>query len=324
MNATFFVVVSNTRSGSTYLATTLNELSQVTCDFQANWYPKPRKIDDFRLPFYPGCDVLEILRTSLEDSIARGTKLTFNAQSILTSTEAGKILDAFSQKINIIQLRRNYLDIYASRFGRGTVHILNPDRDKANESKLIHSIQNIQALTEQADFEMDPLDSYKAILLFFCADAVGRGLRIKADRGYQIRYERISEEIGDIARFLKVPYRGPEIESATNRPVVKKLPPLDFELLPNIQFAREVAAVFERAYDRLESTGENPVKQVACNEEGYLKIAMDREIQDRLSKIWQSFSLPLGSILEPGLNRIKNIDMNERIKTLGLNNDLSK
>jgi len=313
MSERLFIVVSNTRSGSTHFATSLNLFDGVSCNFQANWHASHRSPDDFRLPFYPGCDVAEILREALPDSQARGTKLTFNAQAVTTSADQDSVYPCFSSDISIVHLHRHYFDIYASRFGRGTVHLLNEERDPAEGGNLVNSVQNVAELAQQAEHAMDPMDSYKAILQFYTVDLIASRLAQQSESAFRIDYPDIGRRLGEVLQFLGVQTSADAIRQVRERPLVKKLPPLNRDKLPNCDFAQDISNVFVEALYRFDRGLGPGLLEVREDGDGELAIGLEPFLEEALGLIWERHGLNSTTTTAPGPNRIKNIDAIARL-----------
>lgn len=135
-----FLVVSNLRSGSTWLTLMLGELDGVSVDYEFKWKPcyEPQPIHYVIPDEKFSC--LEALRSIDPDSLICGSKLTFDDYPI-SCKEYGAIRKTIDPEIRIIHLVRDYGEVLNS-IARGVQHELR-DPDSVPNNVCYEEIKNI-------------------------------------------------------------------------------------------------------------------------------------------------------------------------------------
>ncbi len=223
-----FLIVSNMRSGSTWLQTALGALPDVATDYEMKWgIVYQPSIAHVLLDNDPR-SVSEILDEMPSEAAVAGSKFVFDPTE-LTQADIQELREKLGSDVRIIHLVRRYRDIFVSR-RRGFYHQLN----KSSGWRLG---DRIGAAIERADFEhqkivaepqvVSRLDCYEELKAYLQNDIWATLLRTDGRPFLAVDYETISERLPEIATFSGSTATPEAIGPVLAHPPILKLPSVD-------------------------------------------------------------------------------------------------
>lgn len=256
MNMTeYFIIISNMRSGSTYLCTSLGQLPQFSTDFELKYNPI-HKLGKIHLLLKDSCK--DSLQPIAKNKIV-GSKLTFDSFSlydpikdyVLSDHDFSNLSLVIESDIKIIHLIRNYYDIIQSQ-RRGAFNILNNNSDiDYNKSVVSIELMNDPIYREKTKIHetqfrnLSHLQIRKNLFSLFVNDLYSSLIKQKKPNK-TIEYNNIGNSFFDLAAFLSPEVTCEECEKIMNNPVTKKLQEIEYQPLSE-EDAQLCAALFDEA-----------------------------------------------------------------------------
>jgi hypothetical protein len=219
-----FLIVSNMRSGSTWLLTLLGALADVATDFEMKWNvdyaPSPGHfILDERSP-----TVGEVLERLSDAAPVAGSKVVLDPAA-LNAEEFRQFAARIGDDVRIVHLERSYRDIFLSRH-RGAYHRLAAaggmrmgEHIKAAIIKADPGVKPSDACAQA----VSPRECYEETRFLLENDLLLATLAEKR-RYMRIRYEDVAARFQDIVRFVESAADNAACASLLRDPPVEKLP----------------------------------------------------------------------------------------------------
>ena len=241
-----FVVISNMRSGSTWVETSLGALADVAIDYELKWGAEfaPSSVHVFLDE--GSSSISGILEAIDTDAPITGSKLVFDPNG-MTSVDFQSLTEKIGADVRIVHLTRHYRDVFLSA-RRGFYHSLDPERADKIGAQMREGLK-------AADFGRAGTPPSHVVTPAACLRELGillendRRVCSLATMGFpylQVDYTDFSRSLEEIARFIGSDASSAEIQSVLARPVVKKLPPLDGgRLVTNLERLEPIFEAFE-------------------------------------------------------------------------------
>ena len=226
----YFFIISNGRTGSTWLETMLGELPDVFVDYEFKWC-RPTSSVVHKIITNNSFSCSQTLDSLSNTSPIVGSKLILDPK-IYTNKDFENIESTIEKEIRIIYLKRDYKNMLFS-FLRGTYNILNkteniPDtniykallkstKEHYDNKYSLHKINNKASIKKCIQY----LDA------FINNDKWIMSLKYKRDYFLEINYCEISDRFSEISQFIGSKASNEIIETITQNPPTKKLPPID-------------------------------------------------------------------------------------------------
>src|SRR5215831_3091646 len=121
----FFLILSGSRSGSTWLASMVNALPDVRTDYEMQWYDGPLTHMHVSMK-QPNFDVRATLLRIVGVGHIFGSKVTVPGTQRLGGDDFMKLSFLITPDIKLVHLSRNYLDCFLSGL-RDAGHLRNPE-----------------------------------------------------------------------------------------------------------------------------------------------------------------------------------------------------
>jgi hypothetical protein len=229
-----FLIVSNMRSGSTWLETLLGALPDVFTDFEFK----------FATSYQPtvGHYVLDELSPRVTDALQDmpsaapvvGSKFVFDVQ--LTRPDIALLREKLGLDVQIIHLTRCYRDVFLSR-RRGFYHQLNAAKAGAIGEQIKAAIIQAQPPADPAVTgrqSVAKVDCFEELCNYIQHDA--SVIQLRGERPYlRVAYEEIKGRLIEIARFIGSTATADEVAELLTEPPTLKLPDVAADaLVPNI------------------------------------------------------------------------------------------
>jgi len=245
---TKFLVVSNMRSGSTWLATTLGALPDVVTDYEIKWKInyEPHKIHYVLSEDSP---TVSNLLDSLDANMPLvGSKFVFDPVE-LSKSDYVNLRNKFSRDLRIIHIVRRYRDIFLSS-RRGFYHQLNEASPRRVSEHLMASFAGSspgQVIKPAEPAHISPVACYEELKIYLDGDVWGARLREEGFSYLLVSYEHLGEHIPEIAKFIGSSATPETVADLVERPVTLKLPEVPAtEVIANITELDPLFEQFER------------------------------------------------------------------------------
>jgi len=252
LKRTKFVVVSNMRAGSTWLATTLGALPDAVTDFEIKWnvnYP-PHKIHYVLNQQSPL--IAQILDEFSGDFIVVGSKFVFDPVE-LTRDDYNHLRKKFDNELRIVHLVRSYRDIFLSA-RRGFFHQLNEGTPRRIGEHLRAGFDTSRPEKFVKPYEparISPTACYEEVKTYLQNDVWTSSLRENMPY-LRVSYEGLSGHINEVAKFIGSSATPDVISDLAQRPVTLRLPKLPAtELIANINELDPIFEAFEQLREHL-------------------------------------------------------------------------
>ncbi len=220
-----FLIVSNMRSGSTYLQTALGALGDVATDFEIKWAvaypPAPGHIllDENSIPI---SDILDRLDS---DAPVAGSKLVLDPIE-LTRMEFDGLKGKLGPDVRVIHLVRRYRDVFLSR-RRGAYHRLGASaRIGPHIKSAIVNADIGRAASSWKPVSVSPLECFTEVAIYLQNDAFLAQLAGAGSMYLRLDYNEIAQRLAEVAAFVTSVSPPGAIDRTLARPPVEKLPPV--------------------------------------------------------------------------------------------------
>jgi len=240
-----FLIISNMRSGSTWLETALGALPDVFTDFEfkCGVSYQPSAVHYVLHDQTPKvADILERLPSAAP---VTGSKFVFDGD--LTRSEIMCLGAKLDRDVRLIHLTRSYRDVFLSR-RRGFYHRLNVARTTAIGPYIRTAIleADLPDTASSGDAQIvGKFDCYDELRQYVHNDAAVTLLRSAGGAYFHVAYDEINDRLAEIAQFIGSGANSTEIAEIIASPPVLKLPSFAANsLVANID---ELAPLFETA-----------------------------------------------------------------------------
>lgn len=250
-----FLIVSNLRSGSTWLETMLGALPDVFTDFEFKWAPvyPPSPIHyvlNANSPSVGTC--LDGLRQ--EPGMVIGSKLVLDPVPF-TDQDKVALRGLFSPDLRIVHLTRNYGEVLISRM-RGVAHLLNPHGPAVEGQALAQTLRASTGAFQRACVPTPRTVSPEACRVelerYLDNDLWAKSLRDTCARYTLVDYRQIGSRFEDIARFVGSRAHTAVVQAVVDCPPTVKLPTIaDRSLAPNRDALEPLFSEFDKLRGRL-------------------------------------------------------------------------
>jgi hypothetical protein len=249
---TKFLIISNHRSGSTWLVTMLGALDDAATDYEFKWEINYSPLEVHKVLTESSPTVSETLDLFDGRASVVGSKLVFDP-----APYSRRQLEAMPRKIGpdvrIVHLVRRYKDIFVSR-RRGMLHNLRKGRAAA-VGKFLRSELGAQDPTQ---FErlpdpivVDPAAAYEELSNYLMNDL--HIARFSKKMNYMcVDYDALSEQFPNVAAFVGSAASASEVSRTIKNSPTEKLPPAPPErLIANLAEIEPLFDTFEELRCRL-------------------------------------------------------------------------
>jgi hypothetical protein len=244
---TKFLLISNMRTGSTWLTTTLGALPDVVTDYEIKWkveYP-PQKVH--RVLDEQSSTVSQILDDLAGDKPIAGSKFVFDPVD-MPRPEFLKLMPKLVGDVRIVHLVRRYRDIFLSGH-RGIFHHF----DDATSWRIGDHLRSaFGSRPERLDRPAEPVHvsrvaCYEELKIFLQNDVWASLLRDAGVPYLLVSYENLRESLPEIAKFVGSRATLDSIAAVLTAPVTFKLPELPASrIVSNIDELEPLFQEFER------------------------------------------------------------------------------
>ena len=283
----YFLSVSNGRTGSSWLETSLGCLPDVAIDFEFKWKPSLYEPKPVHMVI---ADRSFSSRAALDgisaDAPVVGSKLVLDRYGFLGPEIIDVLGEVIQREIAIIHLTRDYFSTLLSWRTREVFNALNDLADARLEGTRIKS--GIKRTTVKHDSTLHPVrvvrgwldwrlfaiengesplarmpatsgipfeDIVDNLLAFFYNDLIGRELAHNAERSMFVRYGNIRSKFAQIAEFVGSQAGDEDIQAILANPVTKRIGGLTPELVRHAAAVQRVSRCLDDAMDDIVSTG---------------------------------------------------------------------
>jgi hypothetical protein len=240
-----FLLMSNMRSASTWLATTLGALPDTVTDYEMKWkveypaQPVHLVLDETSPP------VVEILEHLGGDAAVAGSKFVFDLVD-LSRADFIQLREKLRGDLRIVHLIRRYRDIFLSR-RRGFFHQLNDAGSWRIGEHLKAGLDAARPPDTQPAREavrVSPAECYEELKIFLQNDIWTSSVREMSAPYMLVSYERLEEQLGEIVTFIGSSASAAAVARLIKTPTTVKLPAVPAErLVANIA---ELDPLFEQ------------------------------------------------------------------------------
>ena len=242
-----FLIISNMRSGSTWLQTMLGALPDVATDYELKWGATYQASAAHYILNDSSPTVSEILERMDSDAPITGTKFTFDPIE-LTRLDFLSFHEKIGCDVRIIHLTRRFRDMFLSR-RRGFYHQLDEsgstDVGRHIKAAVIDAdVGKAAALSEPTS--VSPVSCYEELKVYLQHDAWITLLREAGLPYLQVDYDNIADELPEITSFVGSTTPPERVNSVIAHPPVIKLPAIDgSRLIENLVELEPLFAHFE-------------------------------------------------------------------------------
>jgi LPS sulfotransferase NodH len=241
---TKFLLMSNMRSGSTWLITTLGTLPDTVTEYEVKW-----KVDYQPQPIHCVLDensptVSEIFDGFDQQAPIIGSKFVFDLVD-LSRAEFMKLRDKLRGDLRIIHLVRRYRDVFLSRH-RGFFHQLNETASWRISDHLRGAIEAARPRKLEEPNEpglVSRAQCYEELKIYLQNDVWASLVREIGVPYLLVSYERLHERLADIVKFIGSEATPELISQLVKTSVTVKLPQVPAE--QTVGNIAELDALFE-------------------------------------------------------------------------------
>jgi LPS sulfotransferase NodH len=223
-----FLIVSNMRSGSTWLETALGALPDVATDYEIKWGVAYEPSAAHLLIDEASPTVAQLLAALETDAPVTGSKLMFEPDDLHRS-EFFKLRAKIGADVRIVHLIRSFREIFLSR-RRGFFHRANttdvPRKIGAHLKAAILAADFGQAAQPSEARPVPPIDCYEELKVYLQNDVWVRQLSEAGLPYLRVGYGEIAGKMTEIARFVGSEATADAVGDAMSHPAVLKLPPI--------------------------------------------------------------------------------------------------
>jgi hypothetical protein len=239
-----FLIISNLRSGSTWLHTMLGALPDIATDYELKWGTSYEPSVAHFVLSESSPTVSEFLERMETDAPIAGTKFVFDPIE-LTWVDLLTLRDKIGRDVRIIHLTRRFRDIFLSR-RRGFYH-------QVRESAAVNIGKHIKAAIGDADIgkamgyveptAVSAISCYEELKIYLQYDIWAMLLRDEGFPYLLVDYENVADDFVEIAKFVGSTAQPEAINSVLMEPPVMKLPQVEGAAL--VQNLAELEPLFQ-------------------------------------------------------------------------------
>jgi hypothetical protein len=240
-----FLIVSNMRSGSTWLETALGALPDVFTDFEfkCGVTYQPSAVHYVLTEQTP--QVTDVLEGMASTAPVTGSKFVFDRD--LTRREIMGLQAKLGQDVRLIHLTRSYRDVFLSR-RRGFYHLLNVAKSAAIGQYIKTAILEAEPPSSAPSTDAQIVGKFacfEELRQYIQNDESVALLRASGRPYFHVKYDEINNKLPEIAQFIESAATPAEIAETVANPPVLKLPKIaPASLVANID---ELEPLFELA-----------------------------------------------------------------------------
>jgi hypothetical protein len=266
-----FLVLSNGRTGSTWLSTSLGQVDGVSVKGELNWWI-PGQLSRLAHIYVNGPCREFTSGASLGDrpNDARriGSKFVFQPYYFYGDFVFRSIRRMISPETKLVFLKRNYLATWISWKVRGVHHVLNPKKIeiiKISDPQLFESVASLDKpinrkiqftvkgvalpVSDECDRVFYPLEeAIDDLLVLFYNDCAAYRHLSRRFSSHRIQYETIPQQFSSLLRFLDLNSGEEEIQKIFDVPITLKLDRLN-DCVDSLDLIGGVAEILDRAYE---------------------------------------------------------------------------
>lgn len=262
-----FLILGNGRSGSTWLLTSLDLLPDVNARQEIKW---PDGVSEFRKDAQTVVDrhssmIEAIEKNSFDPNMparVRGSKMIFNPYCFHGPQMFANLANVIEPDIDLILLKRSYLDMWLSWKARGVYHQVNEDadphsprshamldamremKDPGTASLVLH--HGGKSLADAVGIAY-PLETAIDDLLQMYANDLQLLPIVKGRDGLIIDYAEIPSRLTEVVSFIGADVDDKRIQNILAKPQTRKLPSLDHLLSP-IDVLAQIATALDETF----------------------------------------------------------------------------
>jgi hypothetical protein len=318
-----FIILSNGRTGSSWLETSLNKLPDVVARHEVKWRPFGYDAQDVHTVLNNEEDLLRPVLESLRDETSKnvgceilsaGTKLTYDHHNFISLEAIPMIQQCLGADMRIVHLRRSYMEIFLSWNARGVYHVINKDHNKSNDGNYDKSfveavnklqrkganincinIVNLPAQYEENTLsrEYDCIDinfflAVEKILLYFYYDLFSVELMRNFKNIMSLQYQDIGSDLAVVASFIGSKAEDKQVQEILEVPLVSKLSELSPNLINPRVFFINLCTILDRTISK-QVIEKKPISDIWEWNEDYSRAQIKiPEIQELLAPPLQS------------------------------------
>ncbi len=244
-----FLIVSNPRSGSTWLHSTLNLLPGTCTNYEIAWRPS-YTLHPFHREIGLGVTVKSILKNETDESLI-GSKLVLDPHHLTDITGGFDLAKHIDSDIRIIHLHRSYFDNLLSATARGSFNISSQSISSENSNTNTDNKQHLKGSVVKTPVG----ELIRRLIILFINDLTIHHVTKRANQYLDVNYREIHERRFDISEFINAPASRYDIDQAFNSQVTQKLPSLDHSLLPHSEELQKISTILDRSLDLMRREG---------------------------------------------------------------------
>lgn len=241
-----FLSVSNPRTGSSYLITSLNELPGIHADYEFKWKPRyalqPVHIDMAAENWTSRSALTQI---GMGADIG-GSKLVFDCVPFDRNAVAD-LRRRIDPDIPLIHLTRNYFDVILSLKAHGAFNLMNrPPTSGVDNSVIGKALSDFDRRQEFRQREagrpvtLDRPALENALLCLVKNDLICLALCQQAKRSMRVDYAQLHDALPEITEFVGYEGDRQAIEAVRDNPITRKMTSLAPELIPDSEAFRSL------------------------------------------------------------------------------------
>jgi hypothetical protein len=275
---TAFLILSNPRTGSTWLQTSLGDLPDVAVDYELKWGPtmhvQPGGVQRVIRDKTASCRSLLANISSSAEVV--GSKIVLSGAVPISPEQACDLAATIDPDIRILHLTRPYFDMLLSAYGHGAVHLIERSYSGGKESDMIRALHDdsqkkLSAIPAKSQTIIDDVVSYKLarlrartgiggpvrlvpyediislLLIFFVNDLALLEARRRAKHWLHIQYSEVARCFQEIAAFVGSRADPDRVQRIIESPITLKLDAVRVGLIANHKRIRAVADLLDRA-----------------------------------------------------------------------------
>jgi hypothetical protein len=250
MERSYFLIIGNGRTGSTWLLTSFDRLSDVTARFELKWADEGTRADAHRVignGVYAKPVIEQATIDPEKNARIRGSKLIFDPYRFFGPQTFEAIERAIERDVKLILLKRRYRDTWLSWKARGVYHKVDETVAPidANSNPMLEAMRTMEmpqnqhlvlhhngGALDQSDGIPYPLSSAIDDLLQFYANDMQALSFVMARGGQVVDYDGIADDFASLAEYVGSSATPDEIGAINRQPQTLKLEALGGYLHP--------------------------------------------------------------------------------------------